>query len=156
MASYAATLDKSLLNIVKGVYSIEEFSQRIVRSAVSDTISIISEKYGLNSIALAEELVEPLVEKHARVTSGCQKCTAITYRGKKCTQDVVADGYCQLHSRQVVVEKKPTKKRGAGIRDDTVTKVMRLLTSATQRTGEDQRSSKVYQSVCHKSSPTSQ
>jgi hypothetical protein len=152
------TFEKSLLHLVKGVYSIEEFCERIVKGAIAETIAILSNKYGLDEPALVSELVEPLVARHARMTSGCQTCKAITYRGKKCAQDAVAGGYCQLHSRQRL--DKNVKKRSGGQShregDDTVAKVMRLLTSAKQTSVEDRPPSAVSPSVCRKSSPTLQ
>lgn len=129
-------MNKALLNLVKGVHSIEDFSEHVVSSAVTDTIVILSERYGLNATALLDELVDPLVKKHAHVTVKSQGCKAITYRGKKCTHDAVANGYCKFHRKQV--DENPKKRAHVTREEDgTVAKITRLLTSARQMSVED-------------------
>ena len=131
----SSAFDASVINLVKSVYSVEEFSERIVRGAVIDTITTISERYGLHSEELKQELVESMVSKHAHMTAAeAPRCQAITYRGKRCTQEALVDGKCQMHSLQVVTktEKKASKKRP---RHD-VDKVTWLLTSVKQRMEE--------------------
>ncbi len=134
------TFDTTLLNLVKSVYSIEEFSERIVRGAVTETILRLSEKFGLNSTALLADFVEPLVAKYAHTTKRCPTCKAITSRGKKCTKDALSGGYCQLHLRQQVPLKKRPRHDGdsGGRGEETVAKITRLLTMVKQKTEEGQ------------------
>lgn len=123
-----STFEKSLFQVIKGVHTIEEFSERIVRPAVIETLELVAEMYGLNGTALRENILERVVLKHARSISEEPKCKAITYRGKKCTNNAILDGYCQLHSRQQI---KPKRKNVAkrGECDDIATKCARIFTS---------------------------
>jgi hypothetical protein len=156
MASYST----AFLNLAKSVHSVEEFSEYIVKNAVTDTIAIISEKYGLDSAALMTELLGSLVARHAHIRVGGERCRAITYRGKKCVHaSVDSRGYCQLHSRQQVEEKKKKKKlkRPRKEGDDAVSKVMHMLSSIKKRSQqEDPIPLRASQSFCHRPSPTVQ
>ena len=135
------TFDKNLLNLVKSVHSIEEFSERIVRSAVTEAITSLSQKYGLNSAALLADMVESLVAKHAHTTVECPSCKATTARGNKCTKDALVDGYCQLHSRQHPHKnkKRPLQEGRGGGHEETVSKITRLLRSVKETSAEDPR-----------------
>jgi hypothetical protein len=136
MPSYA--FDTSVINLVKSVYSVEEFSERIVRGAVIDTITSISERYGLHADELKRELVEGLVSKHAHMTAAVPpRCQAITYRGKRCTHEALVDGKCLMHSQQDIKETIKTTKTVSKKRSRSdVDKVTWLLTSVKQRMEE--------------------
>ena len=149
-----STFEKSLLRVIKGVQSIEEFSERIVRSAVSETMQRVSDTYGLNGAILRERFLESIVLKYARAISEEPKCTAITYRGKKCTNDAIADGHCQLHSRQQIKQKK-RKDISHGENEDIASKCARIFTSVGQSSAANQPPSMVSQSSDCTPFPTS-
>lgn len=148
-----STFEKSLLQVIKGVHVIEEFSERVIRAAVSETIRRISVTYGLNANLLHETMLEDIVNNHARTILEEPKCKAITYRGKRCTSDAISDGYCQLHARQQIKPNKrktePTKCTG----DDVASKCAKIFTSVEQETAVNRPLSVACRSVDHTLSP---
>jgi len=135
-------LEKSVLHVVKGIYSVEEFVERVVRAAVYETIQMLSDRYGLDQDRLKRELAPELIEKHSRLTQHVDLCTATTSRGKRCIQPAVCDHLCDLHYKKTVPLKKRKTMHGylQGGSDGTVTRIMNIFTSATQGLSGDPQS----------------
>lgn len=126
-----SAVEKALVHLIKGTITLEEYGERIVRASVMHTIRSIADMYGLDAVLLETRLVDSSVTALSKFTSHAGKCTAITYRNKRCTQDAVDDGLCPLHKKQQVGDAKPGRpaKRSKGHQggDDVASCVLALL-----------------------------
>lgn len=122
-------LEKAILNVVKGIHSIEEFGERLVRGAVYETIHVLSERYGLDEQRLKETIADALIKSHSKILPTEETCSATTCRGKRCLRPVIADGLCDFHHKKNIL---PKKRARVEHKDETVEKMMRIFTSARQ------------------------
>lgn len=125
-----STVEKAVVQLIKGASTLEEYGERLVRASVIHTIRTISDMYGLNIAFLEERLVESSVASLSKFTTHEGKCKAITYRNKRCTQDAVDDGLCPLHKKQQVGDAKPTrptKRHKSRTGNDVAASVLALL-----------------------------
>lgn len=129
----STVLDKALINVVKGISTLEEFVERVVHGAVSESIDTLADAYGLDHQKLRTTVLPPIVQKYSKIVPGENTCKAITYRGKRCTQDTFGREYCQLHTKQRNTRHKPSTTSTSGVQapagQDTSSLVMHILTS---------------------------
>lgn len=105
-----SALEKSVVQLVKGALTLEEYGERLVRASVIETIRIIADLHGLDRGDLEARCVERISASHSKFTTHEGNCKAITYRGKRCTNDALDDGLCSLHGQQQACPTKPSKR----------------------------------------------
>lgn len=115
--------EKAVMQLIKNVHHIEDFSERIVHAAVDETLQRIADTYGIDLQTLRTLFFDDIVKKYSKATTDEPACKAITYRGKRCTNTAISDGLCQMHLKQQV---RPRKSKASTSHKDTLESAHKL------------------------------